>query len=147
MRALLRDLRDKPWAAASNAIVPRVGHLSHDAMMRLAANEGHVEMDDSTQQLLASFRLQLKPIEARQEEILAELRSWRDKMQTLGTESALAKDRIETLRTDLNRGLSSIRKEMDEKLKGRNKTLTLIAGALATLTTVLIGLFLYWIKT
>ena len=112
------------------------------------------KMDDSTQQLLASFRLQLKPIEARQEEILSELRSWRDKMQTLETQSALSQDRIKRYEKDLNRGLSAIREDMaemseelDEKIRGRNKALVPIAGALAILTTVLIALFVYWVKT
>ena len=153
-------LKDKPWAAASNAIVPRVGHLKPDEFMRLAAAEGSgyeeiwIAMDESTlvDALEQRVRLQLQPIEARQKEMLDEFKSWRNKMQTLETQAALFDNRIERYEKDLNRGLSAIRKdlaegmeEMEEKIKSRNKVLAPAFAALASVTAILLVLVIKWV--
>jgi len=127
---------------------------------RLAAVRHPVEfkMDESTQQLLTALeqrvRLQLKPIEARQEEMLDELKSWRTEMQTLKTEAALSQHDMARLKHDLDRGLSAIRKEvadsmeeLEEKIKDRNKLLTPLFAALASVTAIILVLFVRWIMS
>ena len=127
-------------------------------MMCLAAAEGqgYDEMDESTlvDALEQRVRLQLKPIEARQKEMLEEFKSWRNKMQTLETESVRTQDRIARYEQDLNRGLSAIRKdlakgmeEMDEKIRGRNKMLAPMFAAIASLTAVILVLVIKWVLT
>jgi len=118
----------------------------------------HPMMDESTQQLIEAleerFGLQLKPIEARQQEILDELKSRRDEVHTLQTQTALSQDRIKRYEQDLNRGLSTIRKdladgikELEEKIKSRNKVLAPAFAALASITALLLGIFVYWLRS
>ncbi len=133
-----------------------------DTIRDRASEDVEFVMDESTQQLLTALeqrvRLTVKPLEARQEEILGELKSWRSEMQTLKTDAALSQDRIQRYEKDLNRGLSAIRKdlqegmqrmeeEVDQKFKDRSRLLTPLFGALAGVVTVLITLVVYWLRT
>lgn len=118
----------------------------------------HPMMDESTQQLLDAleqrFRLQLKPIETRQQEMFDELKSWRGQMQTLETNAALSQSRIERCETDLNRALKHIRKDfaermedLDDKIKDKNRLLVPLFTALATVTTILLVLLGKWMMS
>ncbi len=114
------------------------------------------QMDEATKQLVDalehSVQLQLKPIEDRQEEILSEVKQIRQRHQALETQAALSKDRISRYESDLTKGLSAIRKSVDAKvaglekqLKDRNRLLTPMFAALASITVVLVGLFVRWL--
>ncbi len=106
-------------------------------------------MDESTlvDALEQRVRLQLKPIEARQKEMLDEFKSWRTKMQTLETQAAIFERALDRQEQDLNRGLAAIRKELDEKLKGRSKMLGAAFTVLATVTAILLALVIKWVLT
>jgi len=115
-------------------------------------------MDEATQQLIEAleerFGLQLKPIEARQQEILDELKSRRDEVHTLQTHTALSQDRIKRYEQDLTRGLSAIRKDfaegmegLEEKIRDRNKLLAPMFAALASVTAILLVVVLRWWMT
>ena len=110
------------------------------------------QMDADTKQLLELFRLQLKPIEARQEEILDELKSHREQVHAMEVKSALSQDHIARYKTDLDQGLARIRKdlaenkaELEKKIRDRYKLLTPMFAALASVTLVLVGLFVRWL--
>ena len=131
-------------------------HPAREVKWARARLERELTMDESTlvDALEQRVRLQLKPIEARQKEMLDEFKSWRAKMQTLETQSALSQDRIARYEQDLTRGLSALRKdlaegleEMEEKVKIRNKVLAPMFAAIASLTAVILVLVIKWVLT
>ncbi len=120
---------------------------------RIAAVHGpeFFKMDESTQQLLEALeqrvRLQLKPIESRQQEMLTEFRTWRAEMQDLKTESVLFRRDMDELKKDLDEGLSSIRRDFTQKMNDRNKVLTPMFAAIAGVVTILTGLAVWYLTT
>jgi len=115
-------------------------------------------MDEPTQQLIEAleqrFRLQLKPIEARQGEMLDEFKAWRSQMQTLETQAALSQDRIKRYEEDLNRGLKAIRKDLadrtedlEEKIVSSDRRYAPMFAAVPGILALLLGIFVYWLRS
>lgn len=106
----------------------------------------HATMDESTRQVVKalerSIELQLKPIQDRQEEILDELRSSRQRSQTLETEHALMKDRVDRLKRDLDKGLDSVRRQVADT----NKRYAPLFAAIPGIVALLLGLAVYFLR-
>lgn len=123
-------------------------------------------MDENTQQLLDALeqrvghvvRLQIKPLEDRQQEILAELKTRREQMQHLETDGALSNERIARYEKDLNHGLKRIREDMAEnklelkrefekKMRDKSKYLAPAFTALAGVVSILVGVAVWILKS
>ncbi len=120
------------------------------------------KMDEPTRQFLEAmekrFTLQLQPIQERLTEILEEQRARREQVQILETQAAVAHHDMKRLKQDIDKGLSSIRQnvvvsmkeleeQFDEKIKDRNKLLTPLFAALASVTAILFGLFIWYLRS
>jgi chromosome segregation ATPase len=127
----------------------------------LTATEVAIAMDESTQKVLEKLvdaleqrvRLQLKPIEDRLQEIHTEVRAHREQVRILETVGALSKERITRYEQDLNHGLARVREDMEtcmkrleRKISDKNKLMQPAFAALAGVTTVLLGLFIWWMQ-
>lgn len=134
-----------------------MGALTRD-LIGLGGDWELFKMDDSTQQLLEALeqrvRLQLKPIERRQDEILDELKARRDQVQTLETQTALSNDRIKRYEEDLTNALSAIRRDvaykhkvLEEKIDDSHKRFAPLLAAVPGILALLLGLAVYWLRT
>lgn len=118
--------------------------LSHHLQPMPVEPAEYDNMDEQTRQMLTAIQdgihLQLKPLELRQSEILSELRQMREHNQKLGTTVALHEERIADIRADLNRGLSAVRKEIEERVASSGRFWMPAMAALAGIVSLLVAL-------
>ena len=97
-------------------------------------------MDDSTREFLNALedrvKLQLKPLDIRQTEILTELRQMRETSQHLTTQVQLHDLRITENKNDINSGLKAVRLEFAEKLKERDRITTAVVATIGIIITL-----------